>query len=1559
MEDYAKVFSSNITRAENSRKNNLYDLINIVPAKPLKLNDIKKYTCNFSPKTDKYYIPKRKSRLKVKTVRDIRKSFEQDTFTHLFNDLETQQNNLFKKIRRGSSRDDNTTILAKTILKGDNPISRSTWQMLVNLNPEQHTHTRQYVLWNGKYIQVNGSVGGTNKLICNYDLAHKKIQPQNLKKSILKQSVLDNKKGLLRNSLSVRFKPGPLSRKQYLDESHQKYHLGKVELINLPKPGLDIQPTYGTALESTITHFLNNLRTEDGTISHKWAELAVSVLGTIEKSNAVQFNRDCVTFDLNYKNNQNRILMRRDANNFITSSKFIETDTTNVNTQTGELAVLPEIEEMMIKILDSVEIHMIQDKIYAQEEELRQFSLKDVNSVDIETNVKDKTKRKFCELDRLDVTVITLPETEERCLTKSCNKMHCTLGCICASLKGTYNLKQHCGRVECMFNCNCDFPKYKNDLFYADCSELPAVLNLDEEINLKLAKEEKKFRQTVIVSGQKRILLKAEKRNWEPSKKYLDFYSNMRLKNENQKNQSLSIIALKLNFDNIEPWCMVHKLYKCFCKGKFSETCASVLNETVVTEPLSKETNNNPECLDNTLKRPNDNTSLKECIEPCTQPEWNNLTKRSKIFENNSDKKSKASRRLDITSSNNISESIISEIKTQSNHISFKDTAKISKNSSISEIIHKTDDKGMIIRRSSRISDSIHMQKQSNRNKNLKNKIQSDSESSDYLDFYSDENDKTSCSRTNAYEGRKYTNGYYKNTNNKILEMEKNDTRLQERLANLNNDTCKDKTLINSTLKTTNDTTNLLELLCDLDDIFPTSSDDNMSTMSKRKRLSSETKLVAWLESNYKKYKEKTDSGLVKKTLEPPRFGKIALHSWDFILKRYRERKNLFLITHQKPFRIFMAVNTRNPFFEKCMNINDIRFADLNKYPQTVKNLLINATDLKDNFCILRGLTCCWELIGSVTKVNDIIENSEINVESSDMDSFDLFNQNDTVDETKKQNTNRHFNISQHKIGNTTSLEDAGSSKWFVMTVENDFYEIRFFRKGFFVKYETIVNAINVARLSGKTVRLSSKKCIDECDFPQFGIYAIPNDNEYCVFVGPYEMEDTLGIETIKTIIDVRKLKRTRGFWITTNKVDNFKVVEDPLSFVSSNNTQSNNAIPLESHFSANNDMNKSQQESPVSPDSKNKDVEKVCSPSKKDIKMVKPIKIRKTNGFYHLASDGILKKISLQYPQNITKAMQVPLNSSSTMDAGAKNTISNIVNKNSTPESVVQPTPEMLPQIQISTVYSTQNEDSVIKSVTSKTLQEPIAEMLPRIMISSVCSKQNEDSVINSLNPEIHESIGVVPTGLQISAVCPTQNEDPIVKTGSPEYIQEPIAVISAVHSNQCEEVNSIIPETYRESIFGAASQIRITAVNSTLNDASLTKGEKPERGMFILKPEEINRKLIQKQLICDAKTMYRSHNDDEAIELDVESFKTRTTEWSATNNDDIYVISDDENDTTSECSEKDKNWRDVWIECTSTNLGWIAGRKNLDSLLSFKFLGSEYSEFYVEEEAIAKINL
>ncbi|CAG9563080.1 unnamed protein product [Danaus chrysippus] len=1192
MEGEEKVFSSKIIRINKKLKNNLRDVITIHPAKPVPETIHKYETCDFTPRTDKYYVPKKKNGVKVRTVRDLRSTFEKDILSYLPEDLEKQKNVLMRRIRSGSLKEEQTKQIAKSILESDSPVTRQIWQMVMNINPLDCKYTTQFVLWNGKYIQINGSKGGKSKFICNYDIGKKKPTSN---KQINKRPFIPKKRGLLHNSLNVKFKPGPLTRKSFLDTSNQRYQFGDMDLVNLPKVGLDVQPMIGKALAPNISTYIQNtfLTDGDGTITKTWADFSVSVLGTLKNSLPAQINEDYVTFDVNYKCQQRRVLMRHDSD----KTKVLY-DVSSVGRRTEDKStILSEVKNIMNEILDSVEISLSQDDMYFAEDEPRDSNKTEKDSaVQLKnSSSKNKPKRKCNELNRLDVTVITIPKTSEPSQGDKCFKDFCSLGCVCESIGCSFNLKRHCGRLECMFKCKCDFSKYNTiDSIDNDCSDiLPGLVNLDKKLALNLAKEEQKFHQTVILTDDKSIHLKSTKRNWKTSKRYAEFYSKMRLKAEIDGCRMFSIECVNLDCKDVEPWCMVHNLYKCFCKGKFTETSDHNKEDIKTNNKEDIKTNNkgdiNNEC-ENTP--PITNTSCNNGIVEIKDPE----------VENNDLVKERTN--IKPRDLKNICETPIT----------------LDNNSSLDVTIHTC----------------------------------------------------YSCARVLPYSSRKYDNSYYANTNQKIKDMEKNDKKLQKRLIALlrKDDKTKpsqekpDKSKVSSVSpneeKTTaspdviiipdntpSNTSSLNELLSNVIENTVKESSETPEVINKprEKRLLTKSKLVAWLESSYKQYKQTPQENLVKLSLEPPKSGKVALYSWEFILSRYREKKNYFLLTKQKPFRIFMAVDIKNVFFENCMNISNIPLSEIDEYPITVRNLLTNARNLKDNFCILHGLSFCWELVGSVAKVKDKPDSKKENDETNETSPFVSVNKDtelhtssgfnadlDNIPIVELDDSDDDCNNSvstREDLKNPLQEDNKDLSKWFLMTIVNDFTEIRFYNKGFFVKYDSVIKAINVARISGKTVRLSSQRCSTAESDPQFGIYAIPSQENYCVFIGPYENNEKLGIETVKNSV-VRKIKdSTRGIWITTNKLDNINVIDNPLLYIPSHNLDLDNMVTLESDSA----INTTNDYENVSIVEVNSDPIKNKAPVRK---VIRPIRIKR-GGFYRLGSSKLVKH-SVQPTKQVKK---------------------------------------------------------------------------------------------------------------------------------------------------------------------------------------------------------------------------------------------------------------------------------------------------------------------------------
>ncbi|XP_045489101.1 uncharacterized protein LOC110996550 isoform X2 [Pieris rapae] len=1321
MEEVSKVFRSGIIRQNKTLNNNLYDLLKVKPAKPLPKDDSDTPTsCNFIPKTDKYYVPKKKSKLKVKTVRNIREVMEKAVYAVVNSEMERHKSILLRKIRIGSSREEATKKLAKNILRSSSPICKDVWQMITNLNPEGHSHSAQYVLWNHKSIQINGSKGGKNKFICSFDIGKDSIK--NLNESFVKSPSISHRKKILSNSLHVKFKPGPLSKKKFLDSSYQKYQYGDSTIVRLPTPGLDVKSSYGTQLSPPMINFLseNFMRNADGQITEKWAEFSLSTLGVNKKGGAQQSAIGAsVSFDLEYKCNQNRILMRDG-----TSYKKMETISFE-----DEKSLSPEGEINIIlnKILDYVEIKLEVEKLYTKEE----CTLADLGGkADLIT--KDKIKRKFCELDRLDVTVIKLSTAETE--NSKCAKDCCSLGCICNSLECSYNLKTHCGRVDCMFVCKCINSKRWYSPPTHGLQMFSGLEDINKKLNSRLAKEEQKFRQTVILSGEKSIMLKQQRRNWKSSKRYAEFYSNMCLKSEMELKKELFVLIPKLTFDNCEPWCMVHNLYKCFCKGKFTELKSTNLEQG--------ETSN--QVVD--VCPPTDNQLIER---PTNEPR--------------------------------------------------------------------------------RTRSSLHINESNTDISVTKNIVSTENERFDR------------CTRVIPYGGRKYTKEYYLETNKKIIEMEKNDHRLLKKMESLMNKDMESEhpkppqtqvPLITADVKVVNETECVPKLSKEFFDQLPYNP-----------------KIVAWIIACYKHCKKCKAQGKIEKFLMPPRYMRIGFYTWEFILSRYRETKNFFLVTPDKPHKIFVAINQKHPKLQSYINIKNLSLDDVENYPNEVQNLRTNAIVKEDTFWILRGLSYCWELYGVIKKkISDDIEDEDIvcSLKCDEQEPLDLGKGPLSIcygfsdDETEESNSNnicidvekndsqiiaryhddtvtdveevRLLENDEYKLNESKINENIDSmTKWYLMTVENDFNELHFFKKGFFVQYEHVVQAINVSQTSKKTVKLYCQKRNSNVeDLIHFGIYAIPNDNRNVV-VGPYELDEPLGIEIVKKSEPESNVKQTRGLCITINKNYINKMIDDPLSFIPPN-------IHTRPMFPLQNEVSNDTENNTMPSTSDDKTSNKSCEEEKKDItipetqikapkvtKPIKPIKIRKSDGFYCV------------YPKFIN----------------------------------------------------------------------------------------------SSNNP-----------GLAIIPKACLSNSHPIQQFGAGAP-GAPGAVSIRSQSQNSKPVAEIAPQ--------------IKTGESTT---------KKFEGMSILKPEEINKRVLEKMPYPSIELGNLYDN----LDKDIENFLA-TASVCTLPDEEVYIISDDE--TIDEV-------KDVWIKSKNIpSLGCIPAKINSDGHISFQFPGFKYTDFYPKEEAYRKINL
>ncbi|XP_050098001.1 uncharacterized protein LOC126578942 [Anopheles aquasalis] len=257
---------------------------------------------------------------------------------------------------------------------------------------------------------------------------------------------------------------------------------------------------------------------------------------------------------------------------------------------------------------------------------------------------KPATKSKLLrEMKRLNATIIQSPsqpalggtggrdssatDPSAKSVHRPCDPVYCAKGCICDVLGGSMSAQatvsesrtSHCQRIECVLGCVCGYEqkmvnhthevKIKRSSEGGGEQERSSLTSADvkylrEKATARLAKEEREFTPTVILTDNATVLVRntesETRRQKKKPKKYDDYY------NENSMQKLLSgrfgfedcvpatppqlpseemalqvkplslpdrmrhahVILYNLSaLTALEPWCMVHQLYRCYCGG--------------------------------------------------------------------------------------------------------------------------------------------------------------------------------------------------------------------------------------------------------------------------------------------------------------------------------------------------------------------------------------------------------------------------------------------------------------------------------------------------------------------------------------------------------------------------------------------------------------------------------------------------------------------------------------------------------------------------------------------------------------------------------------------------------------------------------------------------------------------------------------------------------------------------------------------------------------------------------------------------------------------------------
>ncbi|KAK7084445.1 hypothetical protein SK128_028541 [Halocaridina rubra] len=203
-------------------------------------------------------------------------------------------------------------------------------------------------------------------------------------------------------------------------------------------------------------------------------------------------------------------------------------------------------------------------------------------------------------------------------LPDECTNEFCKMGCICESLLCCQRDPEHCGRIECMFECTCRDESWKHPVCGSGRSiNAVSIFNLDREQMEGLAIREKDFRRTVIQTGSEVILVGAERKKrerkipgryrdsnvWAGNDPYgsacvensIDAkgeYPGIPVADAYKYVKKCSVTVPWYDIKGISIWCMEHSCYdcKCFKDSSYSSSCeCSPESERHVPLPCPRE----------------------------------------------------------------------------------------------------------------------------------------------------------------------------------------------------------------------------------------------------------------------------------------------------------------------------------------------------------------------------------------------------------------------------------------------------------------------------------------------------------------------------------------------------------------------------------------------------------------------------------------------------------------------------------------------------------------------------------------------------------------------------------------------------------------------------------------------------------------------------------------------------------------------------------------------------------------------------------------------------------
>ncbi|GAB0095603.1 hypothetical protein DMENIID0001_110000 [Sergentomyia squamirostris] len=428
-----------------------------------------------------------------------------------------------------------------------------------------------------------------------------------------------------------RIPPGPLSRKAKFVKEYE--NLGSLETFPLPRVFLQVSPRVNIPFPLEIRRYLTENCPYES-MTEDWIKFALSTMQNHDGTTSD--NQEPTEFEIPYENNRRRILVSREVHSRKRKEKSTEVFNADECLTFGENLpdddLVLECADILEEMIDSVAIGICEDNFSKDDPDLDYETVETIKQG--VSQARDECPRfkkprqnamMLNELKRLNATIIN---TESIQREKECKLEQCKMGCICDSISALSYPIRHCERVQCMFECHCDRGLVFNNSSSNSFSK--EVFRIRDKAISGLARAEKEFSSTVVLTNNNTFLLsncsdESNKRNRSAPRRFGDYVENdskedgqndgarrssmskkvmekgpkMHPDLERMRHATVKLVDLGAIFNKVEPWsmepwCMFHELYRCFCKGeakngkpfmltKISNNCIAMSEELVTT----------------------------------------------------------------------------------------------------------------------------------------------------------------------------------------------------------------------------------------------------------------------------------------------------------------------------------------------------------------------------------------------------------------------------------------------------------------------------------------------------------------------------------------------------------------------------------------------------------------------------------------------------------------------------------------------------------------------------------------------------------------------------------------------------------------------------------------------------------------------------------------------------------------------------------------------------------------------------------------------------------------